>query len=117
MPSAYSARSAAATAYSRNPALRAGSGKQTALDTLPERPPQVQTESVVIKSTLTLKLSGLICMVSAVRSSYQLVLCVSELFTLLPTQNLKRFSMGCWCPIAEPCTCRLLVLQVSEFTC
>lgn len=91
-------------------------GEPSALDTLRERPSHVQTESVVRETTLRL-LSRFICMVSALRSSYQLLLCVPEPFTLLLTQSLKRFSMGCWSPIAERCTCHLPVSQVSSFTC
>lgn len=47
-------------------------------------------------------------------SSYQRVLCVSEPFTLLHTQNLKRSSMGCLSLIVDWCTCPLLVLQVCS---
>lgn len=90
-------------------------GEPSALDTLCERPPQVQTESVVRKTTLWL-LSRSICMVSARRSSHQLLLCVPEPFTLLLTRNLKRFSMDCWSPTAARCTCHLPVSQVSPFT-
>lgn len=87
-------------------------GEPSALDTRSERPSQVQTESVVRKTTLQL-LSTFICLVSALRGSYQLLLCVPEPFTLLLTQNQKRFSMDCWSPIAERCTCPPPVSQVS----
>lgn len=51
---------------------------------------------------------------ASVLSSHQFVLCVSEPFTLLRTQKLKRRSMGCLSLIVEWCTCPLPVLQVSS---
>lgn len=51
------------------------------------------------------------------KSSYQLVLCVSELFTLPHTRNLKRCSMDCSSLIVEQFTCPLLALQVSSLKC
>lgn len=105
VPSAYSAHSGAVTVCSRS---RAGAGEHTALATYPLNHLHNWT---VIKPHSPFEKAFVFN--HCVSSSDQFVLCVSELFTLLRTRNLKSCSMGCSSPIVDQCTCPLLVLQVS----